>query len=66
MTLSEFFKANPDVKRSEFADAIGVSQSALSMYVSNKRFPSAFTLMQIERVTDKQVTASDMAMEHYK
>jgi predicted transcriptional regulator len=66
MTLKEYLDANSEVTRADFAKRIGVSEAALSMYVSNKRFPKAFTLIQIERETQNQVTASDMAMDHYQ
>jgi transcriptional regulator with XRE-family HTH domain len=58
MTLSEYL-ARENVKRSHFAQSIGVEASTVTRWISGDRTPSLALMERISRATDGKVTPSD-------
>ena len=60
MLLRDYLRIH-DLTRRDFAGRIGISSSALTMMINNKRRPSWDTVFQIEDVTKGAVTITDWA-----
>ena len=59
MTLQEYFVATPEMTDDKFAKLIGTSRSAVTQYRRGTRYPRPLIMLEIERVTDTVVNASD-------
>lgn len=59
MTLKEFFEKTGMSKR-KFAEKLGVSESIICLWVSDKRAPSLKNAVKIEQVTNKKVKIKDL------
>lgn len=60
MTLAEYFKKNPGLRKTAFGLRIGVSQPFVSALINGTKKPGKETAEAIERETDGQVKASDL------
>jgi predicted transcriptional regulator len=58
MTLADYLAAKK-ISQAEFAQSIGVSQVAVSRYVSGQRMPRKNWLLKIRQVTGGLVTGND-------
>ncbi len=58
MTLEQYMTLNR-LSLSKMAEEIGVSQSALTLYVQGKRMPRPWVMRNIYRATQGQVTPND-------
>lgn len=52
-----------NIKREEFATAIGVTQGYVSMLCNGKNQPSLRLVVKIEEVTNGEVVAKDLLLE---
>lgn len=58
MTLTEYFELT-GLKKSFFAEKIGVSKQALSCWISGKKTPRIETILKIEKETGGKVKGKD-------
>lgn len=59
MHLHEWLKQKK-LTDQQFADMIGCSRSAVTHYRAGRRMPSPYTMLEIQKVTDGEVTWDDM------
>lgn len=55
----EQYLSDKDIKHSDFADTLGVSQVTVTRYANGKRRPSLKMALKIEEVTKRKVRVSD-------
>lgn len=58
MKLAEYFKSK-NIKHTDFAETLGVSQVTVTRYANGKRTPSLEMALRIEDLTKKKVRVSD-------
>jgi plasmid maintenance system antidote protein VapI len=63
MTLAEYLDFI-NLTPSQFARAIGFPSEAVRRYVKGERMPAPPIILQLERITKGQVTATDLARAH--
>lgn len=55
----EMYLSDKNIKHSDFAEKLGVSQVTVTRYVNGKRTPSLSMALRIEDLTKKKVRVSD-------
>ena len=63
MKLSDYLR-DRDIDTASFAEAIGVSQAAVSRYANGLRFPRPKVMERIVKATRGKVTANDFMQSH--
>ena len=65
MFLGDYLERN-GIKKTRFAEKIGVTHESVRRYVSGKRFPKRDILARIEEATTGAVTYDDFREQHAK